>query len=75
MPASNGSREMIARIIAIIIVLILQGGSSSNILSTLALFAVAAFRLMPATNRILGSTINLKLSIPSIDVFMTIFRN
>lgn len=63
---------MVVTIMTIVIVLLLQGSSSGHILPTLALFCAAAFRLMPATNRILGAAINLKFSIPAVDV---IYKN
>lgn len=63
---------MVVTLMIVIIVLILQGSSRANILPKLALFCAAAFRLMPATNRILGSVISLKFSIPAID---TIYDN
>lgn len=63
---------MVVTIMIIVIALLLQGSSSGHILPTLALFCAAAFRLMPATNRILGAAINLKFSIPAVDV---IYKN
>lgn len=59
---------LVATIAIIIIVLVLQGSTSSQILPMLALFGVAALRLMPATNRILGSVIALRFSIPAVNV-------
>jgi len=59
---------MVGAIVMIIIVLVLQGSSGSNILPTLALFGAAAIRLMPATNRVLGSAIALRFSIPAVNV-------
>ncbi|SVD55029.1 uncharacterized protein METZ01_LOCUS407883, partial [marine metagenome] len=51
----------------------LKGESSTKqVIPTLALFAAASFRLMPATNRILGCFVALKFAIPSIDV---IYKN
>ncbi|OGG96042.1 MAG: hypothetical protein A2527_12010 [Candidatus Lambdaproteobacteria bacterium RIFOXYD2_FULL_50_16] len=46
----------------IIMVLVLQGGGSSEIFPTLALFGAAAFRLVPATNRILAAMLSLKMA-------------
>jgi len=59
---------MVGAIVMIIIVLVLQGSSSSNILPTLALFGAAAIRLIPATNRLLGSAIALRFAIPAVNV-------
>jgi ATP-binding cassette, subfamily B, bacterial PglK len=60
---------IVVGVMIMIIFLILNKNSSTDaILPTLALFAVSAFRLMPATNRILGSFIALKFAIPSVDV-------
>ena len=55
-------------LMGIIIFLVLQGQDSTQIFPTLALFAAAAFRLMPATNRILGSLLTLKIAAPSLEV-------
>jgi len=59
---------IVATVTIIIIVLVLQGSTSSQMLPLLALFGVAALRVMPATNRILGSVIALRFSIPAVNV-------
>jgi len=60
---------IVVGVMIMIIFLILNKNSSTDeILPTVALFAVASFRLMPAANRILGSFIALKFAIPSVDV-------
>jgi ABC-type multidrug transport system fused ATPase/permease subunit len=47
---------------------LLAGGQTATLLPTLALFAVAAVRLMPSANRILGSITRISYYRPSIDV-------
>lgn len=59
---------MVATLMLIIIVLMLQGSSNAHILPILVLFGAAAFRLMPAANRILSSVITLKFTVPAIDL-------
>ena len=45
-----------------------QGRDVSTIIPVLALFAAAAFRLMPSVNRVLGSVQSLRYGVPVIDV-------
>ena len=60
---------IVVTVMLMVIFLMYKGDSSTKqVLPTLALFAGASFRLMPATNRILGSVIALKFAIPSVDV-------
>lgn len=50
---------------------LLSGGSTAGLLPTLALFAVAAVRLMPSANRIQGSVTRISYYRPSIQVVCT----
>ena len=59
---------MIITLMLMIILLMLEGTSMQQILPTLALFAAAAFRLMPSINRILGSVMTLRMTVPSVEV-------
>ena len=51
----------------LILAMIGQGESLEALLPTLALFAVAAFRLLPSTTRVLSSVQNIRVTIPVID--------
>lgn len=50
---------------------LLSGGSTTGLLPTLALFAMAAVRLMPSVNRIQGSVTRISYYRPSIQVVCT----
>ena len=62
--------EIITMIIlsSIIIVILIQDNSTENIMPTITLFSMAAFRLMPSFNRIMLSIQNLKFGKPTIDL-------
>ena len=62
--------EFIAILVLSILILILvsQGSTISSILPVLAVFAAAAFRLMPSINRVLGNYQTLQYSSPVIDL-------
>jgi ATP-binding cassette, subfamily B, bacterial PglK len=50
------------------IVLVLMGNESFAIISTLGLFAAAAFRLIPSSNRILASVQAIRFGLPTLDL-------
>ena len=52
----------------VVILIILSGGSSGDIVTITGLFAASAFRVMPAVNRILMSLQTLRFAIPSLDI-------
>lgn len=51
----------------LVIVMLAQGRTMASIFPVLGLFAAAAFRLMPALNRALGSIQSIKFGLPVID--------
>lgn len=59
---------VVAIILGIMLLIILRGGDMSRLLSTMALFAMAAFRLMPSINRIANSLTTIKYNYPALDV-------
>lgn len=61
----------------LVIVMITQSKEINTIVPTLGLFAAAAFRLMPASNRVLSSIQQLRYGLPVIDIIkseISIFR-
>ena len=53
---------------ALVLTMVAQGKTFETVLPTLGMFAVAAFRLMPAVNRVLGALQSLKFGLPVIDI-------
>jgi ABC-type multidrug transport system fused ATPase/permease subunit len=51
----------------LVIVMIMQGRDMASIVPTLGLFAIAAFRLMPSVNRVLGALNSLRYGFPVIN--------
>jgi ABC-type multidrug transport system fused ATPase/permease subunit len=51
----------------LVLSMLAQGRDMVSIAPTLGLFAVAAFRLMPSVNRVLGAVQSLRYSLPAID--------
>jgi ATP-binding cassette, subfamily B, bacterial PglK len=51
----------------LVLAMLLQGRDMTGIIPTLGLFAAAAFRLMPSTNRILSAVQTLRYSLPVVD--------
>jgi ATP-binding cassette, subfamily B, bacterial PglK len=58
-----------------IIMASIRGSEISTILSTLAVFAAAAFRLMPSVTRILAAVQSLRYSMPILDVLHDVFSS
>ena len=52
----------------LVLAMLLQGRDMTSIIPTLGLFAAAAFRLMPSTNRILSAVQTLRYSLPVVDM-------
>ena len=55
-------------IISFIIILILQGKDTTDLIAILGLFVAATFRIIPSLNRIIGSVQSLKYYMPSVDI-------
>ncbi|WP_369700038.1 ABC transporter ATP-binding protein [Bacillus sp. AFS041924] len=55
-------------VLVMVLVIILQGKNTSNIVSTMALFAMAAFRLMPSINRVIAAITSIRFSKPALSV-------
>lgn len=51
----------------LVISMLAQGQALGGVLPTLALFAAAAFRIMPSVNRVLGAVQSLRYGFPAID--------
>jgi ABC-type multidrug transport system fused ATPase/permease subunit len=60
---------------AFILTMIYIGESLANILPIIGVFVVAAFRLMPSINRIMGGLQNIRYAKPVIDVLYNEFNN
>ncbi|WP_413307852.1 ABC transporter ATP-binding protein [Bacillus sp. 1P10SD] len=50
------------------LIIIIQGTDSSNLISTMALFAMAAFRLMPSISRVVSLLTSIRYSQPALTV-------
>ena len=48
--------------------IILRGGDMTTLLSTMGLFAMAAFRLMPSINRMVTAVTSIKYNYPALDI-------
>ncbi len=59
---------LVGSIIIVILVVLLRGAGGLSLMSSLALFAVAAIRLMPTINRIISSISNIRYHYPALDV-------
>ncbi|MDE5413802.1 ABC transporter ATP-binding protein [Alkalihalobacterium chitinilyticum] len=58
------------------LIIILQGTNTTQIVSTMALFAMAAFRLMPSINRVIAMITTIKYSQPALEVvYEDLFEN
>lgn len=55
-------------LVVLVISMLAQGKPIESLVPTLGLFAAAAFRLMPSTNRVLTTIQNLRYALPVIDV-------
>lgn len=55
-------------LVVLVISMLVQGKPVESLVPTLGLFAAAAFRLMPSTNRVLTTLQNLKYAFPVIEV-------
>jgi ATP-binding cassette, subfamily B, bacterial PglK len=62
-------------IVGLVIIGLMQGRSSSSLLSGVTLFAVAAFRLLPAVNRVLGHLTSVNYNLSSLNVIYADLRS
>lgn len=59
---------LVAVVLITMTIIIIQGMDTNQLVSTMALFAMAAFRLMPSINRIMSLITSIKISQPSLSV-------
>ncbi len=57
----------VAGLVMLVLVMLAQGAALDSLLPVLGLFAVAAFRIIPSANRILGALQNLRFSLPVVN--------
>ncbi|MDR7239974.1 ABC transporter ATP-binding protein [Neobacillus drentensis] len=58
------------------LIIIFQGNNTAQVVSTMALFAMAAFRLMPSINRVMAMITSIRLSQPALSiVYQDLFTN
>jgi ATP-binding cassette subfamily C protein len=61
-------------LLAIVLITVLQGTATGEILPTVSLFAAAAFRLMPSLNRVVNSLNKIRFGSHALDVISYEFR-
>lgn len=59
---------LVSIVLITMLVIILQGTGTTQLVSTMALFAMAAFRIMPSINRVVALITTIKYSQPALDV-------
>ena len=59
---------VVTTILIIMLFIILRGGDMTTLLSTMGLFAMAAFRLMPSINRMVTAVTSIKYNYPALDI-------
>ncbi|WP_088001254.1 ABC transporter ATP-binding protein [Gottfriedia solisilvae] len=63
-------------VLIMVLVIIFQGKNTANIVSTMALFGMAAFRLMPSINRVMNMITAIRFSKPALTVvYEDLFTN
>ncbi|WP_088041605.1 ABC transporter ATP-binding protein [Bacillus sp. EAC] len=63
-------------VLIMVLIIIFQGKNTSNIVSTMALFGMAAFRLMPSINRVMNAITAIRFSKPALTVvYEDLFTN
>jgi len=55
-------------LLTIVLITVLQGNATAEVLPTLSLFAAAAFRLMPSLNRVMNSLNKIRFGSPALDL-------
>ncbi|MBS4205803.1 ABC transporter ATP-binding protein [Bacillus sp. FJAT-49754] len=67
---------LVSIVLITMLIIIFQGTNTSQIVSTMALFAMAAFRLMPSINRIMAMITTIRYSQPALAViYEDLFMN
>lgn len=59
---------LVAIVLITMLVIIFQETNFTQVISTMALFAMAAFRLMPSINRVTSLVTNIRYNLPALDV-------
>ncbi|WP_230500665.1 ABC transporter ATP-binding protein [Sutcliffiella rhizosphaerae] len=59
---------LVSVVLITMLIIIFQGTNTTQLVSTMALFAMAAFRIMPSINRVVALITNIKYSKPALDV-------
>jgi len=63
-------------VLIMVLIIIFQGKNTANIVSTMALFGMAAFRLMPSINRVMNMITAIRFSKPALTVvYEDLFTN
>lgn len=58
---------VVAAIVGVVVVILVRGGETASIMPLLAMFAVAAIRVMPSANRLISALNSVKQGVDSID--------
>lgn len=67
---------LVSIVLITMLIIIFQGMSTTQIISTMALFAMAAFRLMPSITRVVSLITTVRYSTPALDiVYEDLIRN
>jgi ABC-type multidrug transport system fused ATPase/permease subunit len=59
---------LVSIVLITMLIIIFQGTTTTQIVTTMALFAMAAFRLMPSINRVVAMITSIRYSYPALDV-------
>lgn len=59
---------LVSTVLVTMLIIILRGTNTEQLISTMALFAMSAFRLMPSINRVMGLITTIKYSKPALKV-------
>ncbi|MBP3951509.1 ABC transporter ATP-binding protein [Bacillus sp. YZJH907-2] len=59
---------LVSTVLVTMLIIILRGTDTEQLISTMALFAMSAFRLMPSINRVMGLITTIKYSKPALKV-------
>ncbi|WP_160722243.1 ABC transporter ATP-binding protein [Bacillus sp. USDA818B3_A] len=67
---------MVSVVLVTMLIIVFQGMDTTQLVSTMALFAMAAFRLMPSINRVIGLITTMRYSKPALEVvYEDLFEN
>ncbi|MEH7095827.1 ABC transporter ATP-binding protein [Neobacillus vireti] len=59
---------LVSTVLIMMLIIIHQGKNAGELVSTMALFAMAAFRLMPSISRVIGLITSIRYSKPGLDI-------